>query len=107
MHVIEVLGVGSSVTMISTQAGPGGVVVPPVRIANLPAGARCRFASFSIAASGTVSATQTYLLQVDQCAGRVELNDVVLTGSTLPVLLPGSSGGTVYIRNSAQVVASG
>src|SRR5262245_232238 len=34
---IEVLGSGSGVTTISTSAGPNGVVVPPVRIANLPA----------------------------------------------------------------------
>lgn len=106
-HGIEVLGVGSSVTMISTPAGPGGVVIPPVRIANLPAGSRCRFAGFSIAASGTVDVPQTYLLQIDQCAGRVELNDIVLTGSSLPYLQSASVGGTVYVSNAAQVVASG
>lgn len=105
---IEIIGAGSTVTSLRSYAAffPGQIP-PPVRIADLPAGSRVRVAGLTFATIGLMSTPITHLMQVDHCAGRVELSDLMLLGASLPPLPPGTVGGILYVRDCAQVVASG
>jgi hypothetical protein len=100
---IELLGAGTGMTVVLVVSN---VAIPPaIEIANLPAGARLRVSGIGFGVFGGGAITP-HLMWIHDCAGRIELSDVDVAGSTLqafPAIVP---AGLLHIHDCAQVVAS-
>lgn len=103
---IELIGSGSSATTSQALATFPGLIPVSMTIGNIAAGARVRVANIRFTFVGAMSAPNPAMMIVHDCPGRVEIGDVVLEAASLPAQFAPALGGTLWVRDCAQVVAS-
>jgi hypothetical protein len=102
---IEVIGAGSTVTTLQAIATFPTVIPPPAAILNIPAGGRARLAGMRFTMLAALGFPPPYAMIVANCAGRVELCDLQVSGAAVPTVSTSAPQGILSILDCAHVVA--